>query len=287
MKKLASLILFAFVFVQPAYSWDFSAFVQKNSEQKKENEIVRFINKQVKYANKTDLKRFISTYDDSYLSNDGIDKEKYESLVKDVWSSFKDIKYGVSIKNIEILDENNAKVELIETTYAEINLSKAYQGELKSKADSVYYLKKDESKRWKVVSDKVLNELTTMLYGTAKNLDIKITVPQKVETNSDYTASLEFALPQDCFAVASIVADKVEYPQKPVKEVFRVLPEDNILERIFTSNTENSDEYVIATVGLTKTAIKDLNIQLSLTGFGYAIKRVNVVDKEVEDDKIK
>ncbi|MCM1340017.1 MAG: hypothetical protein NC191_10135, partial [Muribaculaceae bacterium] len=54
------------------------------------------------------------------------------------------------------------------------------------------------------------------------------------------------------------------------------LPEDNILERLFTSNYDNANEYVIASIGLTKTDICDLSIKLSLTGFGYAIKRVNV-----------
>ena len=96
----------------------------------------------------------------------------------------------------------------------------------------------------------------------------------------EYCATLEFTPPYETFAIASISSDIVEYPQKPAEEVFRPLPEDNILERLFTSNTKNANEYVVASIGLTKTTACDLNLKLSLTGFGYAIKRVNVIHPE-------
>ena len=53
--------------------------------------------------------------------------------------------------------------------------------------------------------------------------------------------------------------------------------EDNILERIFRSNTDNVNEYIVASIGLTRADVTDLSIKLSLTGFGYTIKRVNVI----------
>ena len=115
-----------------------------------------------------------------------------------------------------------------------------------------------------------------MLYGDAKGLDVKLTVPELIDANTDYTASLEFLPPNETLAIASIASDKVEYPQKPTEEIFRPLPEDNILERILTSNNENADEYVVASIGLTKSKVTDASLKLSLTGFGYTIKRVNV-----------
>ena len=65
------------------------------------------------------------------------------------------------------------------------------------------------------------------------------------------------------------------------------MPEDNILERLFTSNSENANEYVVASIGLTKASVSNTNINLSLTGFGYAIKRVNVIaaNEATENDK--
>ena len=157
-------------------------------------------------------------------------------------------------------------------------------GVLKSEADSVYYLKKINGK-WKVTSDKINEEVTSMLYGDAINLNIKLTAPHEVTPGYEYTASLEFDPPKDTFAIASISKDKVEYPQKQAKEVFRKLPDDHILERLFISNKDNANEYVVASIGLTKANIKDLSIKLSLTGFGYQIIRVNVVDEIKKDNK--
>ena len=89
---------------------------------------------------------------------------------------------------------------------------------------------------------------------------------------------------QIIIAIASIASDKVEYPQKQAKEVYRKFPEDNILERIFVSNSDNVNEYVVASIGLTRADVEDFNIKLSLTGFGYKIVRVNVVPKVAKEE---
>ena len=106
--------------------------------------------------------------------------------------------------------------------------------------------------------------------------NISLTAPKVIEPGVEYTASLEFVPPEDTFAIASIAKDKVEYPQKEAQEVFRRMPDDNILERLFISNKDNANEYIVASIGLTRADIKDLSIKLSLSGFGYQIIRVNV-----------
>jgi len=143
---------------------------------------------------------------------------------------------------------------------------------------------------WKVVSDFVKEENTSMLYGAARDLDIKLNAPKEINADTEYTATLEFTPPEETIAIASIASDKVEYPQQQTKEVFRTLPDDNILERMFTSNNENLNEYIVASIGLTKTSVTDTNINLNLTGFGYAITRVNVISqqenkKEITDEQ--
>lgn len=278
MRRILTIFLTLIILSQPAFAGNFNNFLDKYREKQEYNSVKRFLNKQVKYANKNNYDKFLSTYDDKYISSDGFDKKIYGELIKNVWDSFKNIKYNISIKNIDIKD-NIATAELIETSFAEININEVYQGELKSISNSVYEMQKDGNGKWKIISDKVLNEITTMLYGSAQMLDVKLTAPETIEPGVDYTASLEFTPPSDTIAIASIAADKVEYPQKPTKEVFRPLPEDNILERIFTSNIDENNEYVIATIGLTKADVKGENIQLKLTGFGYAIKRINVIQK--------
>ena len=236
------------------------------------------LNSQIKYANQNNFDKFISTYDEKYKNGDGYDLDVYSKLVKDLWNNYDNIKYTIKIKNIEFEGDGVAKVTLFETSQAEIPVTKKMSGVLKSEANSIYYLKKINGK-WKVTSDKILDEVTSMLYGEAINLDIKLNAPHEVTPGYEYTASLEFEPPKDTFAIASIAKDKVEYPQKQAKEVFRKLPEDHILERLFIANSDHANEYVIASIGLTKAAIEDMNIKLSLTGFGYQIIRVNVVDK--------
>lgn len=241
------------------------------------------LNSQVKYANKNNFNKFISTYDEKYVNSDGLTLAMYADLVKDVWNTYDNIEYGIKIKNIDIKNDS-ATVNLEEYSHANIPAPNKMNGVLRSNANSIYYLKKINGK-WKVSSDAVISENTSMLYGDAKNLDIKLTAPQEILANTEYTASLEFIPPEDSIVIASIANDKVEYPQKQAKEVFRKFPEDNILERLFVSNSDNANEYVIASIGITKADVKDLSIKLSLTGFGYQITRVNVISKE--DDSVK
>jgi len=236
------------------------------------------LNSQIKYANKLNFDKFIATYDEEYQNGDGYDLEVYSKLVKDLWENYDNIKYGIKIKDITFEEDGTAKVTLTEYSHADIPVTKKMSGVLNSEANSIYYLKKFNGK-WKVTSDKIINEVTSMLYGEATNLDIKLSAPNEVTPGYEYTASLEFVPPKDTFAIASIAKDKVEYPQKQAQEVFRKLPEDNILERLFIANSDNANEYVIASIGLTRADINDTSIKLSLTGFGYQIIRVNVVDK--------
>ena len=276
MKKILTYILMVFVFGSfcsaDAKSFNFNLFSDTGK-------IKSVLNSQIKYANKMNFDKFISTYDKEYQNGDGYDLDVYSKLVKDLWENYNNIKYNIKIKDISIDENGIAKVTLVETSHADIPVTKKMNGVLHSEANSIYYLKKINGK-WKVTSDKVVDEVTSMLYGEAANLDIKLTAPNEVTPGYEYTASLEFIPPKDTFAIASIAKDKVEYPQKQAKEVFRKLPDDNILERLFIANSDNANEYVIASIGLTKADIKDLSIKLSLIGFGYQIIRVNVV-KEI------
>ena len=284
MKKLVLVIFTFFTLCNISYSADKTSIFESDIFNKDIRGVKSTLNAQVRYANRTNLKKFVSTYDSNYRNGDGYDLDSYISLVKELWSNYDNIKYGIIIKNIEFKDDI-AEVTLIETSQANIPVTKQMPGLLKSEANSIYYLKKINGK-WKVISDKVLDEETSMLYGTATTTDIKLTAPKEVEPNYEYTASLEFETPEDIFAIASIAKDKIEYPQKQAKEVFRRMPEDNILERLFISNTDKCNEYVIASIGLTKAAIDDLNIKISLVGFGYKIIRVNVKGAGVDIDNL-
>ena len=275
MKKLILTLFISLFFVQNAQAWTLF-------DRSDEASLRRVIKSQIKYANHTDLKKLISTYDKDYVNGDGLTLDVYSKLVRDIWDTYKDIEYDIVVKNISVTDDK-AVAEVTETSHADVVASHVIPGKLESVSNSVYYFKKTE-KGWKVVSDKVLNETTSLLYGDALGLDIKLTVPEKIQPDTEYSAILEFVPPENTIAIASLASDRVEYPQKPTQEVFRALPEDNILERLFTSNNDNFNEYIVASIGLTKTAVDDLSVKLSLSGFGYLIKRVNVTEGAVQPD---
>lgn len=274
MKKILITLLLQLILL-PANAFDFSLIINDCQTNKDIRAVKKVLKSQVKYANKNDFNKFISTYDEKYVNGDGFNLDIYSTLVKDLWALYDGIEYDVEIKNVLIKD-NIATVELIETSYADLPASHAYSGELKSIANSIYKLHKINNE-WKVISDSVIDETTSMLYGAAKDLDVVLNVPIQVNAGTDYTATLEFETPKEMVAIASIAADRVEYPQKPTQEVFRAMPEDNILERIFTSNNDNVNEYIVASIGLTKTSLTPSSLNLSLMGFGYTIRRVNVI----------
>ncbi len=283
MKKILLVLCLIITFCGQSQAFDIHKLSDADIFNKNTRSVRNLLNNQIKYANKADFDKFIATYSSDYKNADGYDLEIYSKLVKDLWSNYNNIKYGIKIKNITFNEDDTATVELSEYSHADIPVTKKMSGILNSEANSIYYLKKVDGK-WKVTSDKVIDEVTSMLYGEAANLDIKLSAPKEVTPGYEYCASLEFVPPKDTFAVASIAKDKVEYPQKQAPEVFRKMPEDNILERLFVSNKDNANEYIIASIGLTRADIKDLSIKLSLTGVGYQIIRVNVVDKLSESE---
>ena len=283
--KILSLLLFVLLLSPAAMAGEGFNFFRLHIFNNDAREIKSLLNSQVKYANKTNFNKFISTFDPNYVNADGFNLATYSQLVQDIWETYDNIEYGMIIKDISVKDDV-ATVSVKETSFAEVPAPANLDGVLKSESDSIYYLKKSDGD-WKVTSDKVLSETTSLLYGIARDLDIKLTAPQEIEAGREYTASLEFTPPDDVIAIASIASDKVEYPQKQAKEVYRKLPDDNILERIFVSNKDNVNEYVVASIGLTKADINDLSIQLSLTGFGYKIVRVNVIPNKSEEADVK
>lgn len=267
MRKFILSLFVSLVFIQSVSA--------KNFIGKDERAVRNLIKSQVHYANKMDLKKLVSTYDKNYINGDGLNLDLYSNLVQDIWNSYGDIEYNVFVKSVNI-ENDKAIANVIEKSNANVRASRVLTGKLTSVSNSVYYFNKT-AKGWKVVSDKVLDETTSLMYGEAVNLDIKMTVPKEVEPDTEYSAILEFEPPKNMLAIASLASDRVEYPQKQTQEVFRALPEDNILERLFISNSENFNEYIVASIGLTKTSVDDLSVKLSLTGFGYLIKRVNVI----------
>ena len=196
---------------------------------------------------------------------------------------YPDIKYSMNITKISIIG-NTAVVEAVEKATAssvEAVGETDITGYLKSYSNSIYYLEKNGD-NWFVTSDQIINERTTLTYGEANDIKMDLVVPQLVPANKPYTASLNLDINDGkMIVIASIGQEKITYPQINSEESYRKLPESGILERIFTANKDNLNEYTVASIGITRAKLaKNKDVKLLVTGLGYIITRTNVIPEK-------
>lgn len=253
----------------------------------------------LKYANAYNLGGLKSLYADSYVNADGFDRKVYFDLIKKTWESYPDIRYKIDIKNISV-NGNTAIAEVNEEAYATTNTKTSVikdAGILKSVSGSIYYLENFNGK-WLITSDHISFEKTFLGYGSAKDIDARLIAPCQIPAGTQYTSSLELTTPKDSLVIASIGQEAITYPQTVAEEIFRKMPDDNILERVFKANTKNINEYAVASFGITRAEIsQSREIRIYVTGLGFIMSRVNVIpqnnfitpDKEdkIKDEKTK
>lgn len=238
---------------------------------------------QIESANKYNYDAFLKHFDTQYINSDGFPLEIYSKLVQETWSSYSNIQYGQQIKHITITG-NDAIAEVVETANASVNSQYDLKGNLKSIANNIYFLKKVDN-NWKIVSDVILTEDTYLAFGEMVHHSPTLTVPYQALANQNYTATLEYIIPKETIAIASLNQEKVTFPQESAKENYRRLPDDGILERFFTANCDNTNEYIIASVGLTRPVFDNNDLEVKITGVAYIIKRVNIVPENKFIDK--
>lgn len=258
------------------------------------NEIKAVINQQTVYTNKYDLDGLSSLYAKDFTNSDGFNKEVYFKLIKETWETYPDIIYKTHINNIEFSD-NYATVVVDETAIAtskETVGELSVIGELYSTSKCVYFLEKQGTK-WVISSEKILDETSTLKYGNARYSKIELSAPKQIGANQDYTATLKVTAPKDSAVIASISKENIVYPQTKAEDAFRRLTGDNILERVFHSNSENVNEYTVASVGITRaepTYTPD-EVRVYMGGLAFIMTRVNVVPKnkfvKIEDESKK
>lgn len=244
-------------------------------------EVRKALYQHLKFANSYNLDGLKSLYADSYTSADGLNKDIYFDLIKKTWASYPDIKYKIDIKNINI-EANIAVAQVSEYAIATTGSKSGVvdeNGLLESTSDSVYYLEKVNND-WLITSDHIIAEKTSLKYGAAKDINVELSSPCQLPANTQYTATLKIEQPKDSLVIASIGQEVITYPQTVAEEVFRRIPEDGILERVFKANNKNINEYAVASFGITKAKISKGNeIKIYVTGLGFVMSRVNVIPK--------
>lgn len=244
-------------------------------------ELRRALCNHLKYANSYNLDGLKMLYADNYINADGLNKDIYFDLIQKTWESYPDIKYTMEIKNIEI-NASKASAQVVERAIASTSSKSGIiheRGILESSSNSVYYFEKINNK-WLITSDHIISEKTMLKYGVANDVRINLIAPNQIPANTEYTASLEIQAPKDSLVIASVGKENITYPQVLAEEIFRKLPDDGVLERVFKSNNKNINEYAVASFGITKAKIiNQSELKIIVTGLGFAMTRVNVIPK--------
>ena len=275
MKKIALILILNFLIITPSYSFDFF----KKSPKTEIKKLLKEHNKALDEHNIDKIKTF---YDENYKSMDGFNLNEMTQMLKKTYSAYENIRYKTKISSINAT-ENWALVQMSDKTLATVyptdkkDLKEEKKGILEGSSVYNVYLKK-ENNSWKIVSDDILLEETSLKYGIANDIDMDLITPLKVKNGQGYDLSLKINKPKDIVALASISREEVIYPPSDYQEKFRKIPEMGELERVVKANNKNLDEYAVASIGFTKVSINEeqTKAKIEVLGMAYLIKRVNM-----------
>ncbi len=243
------------------------------------NAVKNVIAQQSVYTNKYDLEGLKSLYSPNFVNSDGFTRDVYFKLIEETWKAYPDIVYYTDIKNIEF-SENYASVLVEEAAVAtsQENIGDFIAiGELYSTSKCIYYLEKQGTK-WLISSEKILEETSSLKYGDARYVNMELSAPNQTGAGKYYTATLKVDTPKDAVIVASINKEDIIYPQDKTEEAFRKVPDNNILERFFLSNSKNVNEYAVASVGITRAEnYSPDKVRVYMGGLAFIMTRVNVI----------
>lgn len=291
MKKLLTALFILALSAGAAFAQDLpktddftSIGFHKKSDIPAEIQIRKIFEDYQKYTNCKNLEGFSNLHDDSYRSSDGYDKTRLQELAQESWKEYPNVKYTIRVLSVNV-DLDNATVITNERLSGVTNSSVEYikgNGYIDSDSTAIYYLKKF-SNEWRITSDFVVNEKTSMRYGAARFIPMKLDAPAIVAPKEEYTAIVKMSVPRSYVALVSINNEPITYPLEKSTEVFRSVKADGIRERILTSNDGTKNENAIASIGIAKPSIKDDAINVNLIGIAFLSSRVNVVKHKLDN----
>ena len=251
-------------------------------EQKQDIKLIKQLFKNHKeFANKHNSEGLKPLYADNYINNDGFDKTTYFKSIDSTWKACNDLSYDTKILAINV-NGDNASVEVLETasgTISEIIESAQVLGEIHSRAEVIYHLIRING-NWYISGETALTDESTLLYGDARFMNIELTSPAQVSAGETYTIGVKVDADEDTFIIGSLDHDPVKYPPKSPKSELRALGQSQTSERIIKANTENINEYAVASLAISKVNnLGEDHYRIYMAGLACIMKRVNVVPK--------
>lgn len=287
MKKILILIT-AVLLIFGSFNPNTEAVIVSSGHYRHEQRIINNLEiKQIKklfklhsyYANNHDIQSLKTLYYDNYINNDGYNKDSYFKTVEETWEECKDLTYTTNIISIAPNgDHADVTVEekAVGTMFDKVE-SMAVAGELHAISHSIYHLIRINNK-WLISGETMLSDKSYLLYGDARFMNIDIHAPNQVSSGEAYTISLDIDKDDDTVVVGSIEHDPVTYPSEIPNAPLRTVPKTNVLERIIKANTDNINEYAVASLAISKSKLdKFNNFRVYLAGLACIMQRVNVV----------
>ncbi|MBQ9246550.1 hypothetical protein IJ182_09820 [bacterium] len=244
-----------------------------------EAQINSFFKKYDKYSTQNNTEKLKNLYSDSYINNDGFNKEIVFKMMDTAADAYKNVKYTTNIQNISVTG-NTAIVKIHETAIGETTkpIEKLNgTGNIKSDIYYIDYLRK-EGIDWKITNSIILSEKVELTYGEAKNSTFEINTPECITAGTDYEVSVNAKLPSESFVVASIVNEPITYPQVQKKDVFHAVKNDSIA-RIIKSNTDGNNEYATVSLAITRAQVEPSSVIINMTGMAFIMQRINVLSE--------
>ena len=288
MKKIVLLLILGSLFipcVQEAKASLISDRVYR-AELRKENrqelkEIKNLFKVHNNLANKHDIKGLEAIYSEHYVNNDGFNREVYFKSIKETWDTCKDLTYNTKILSIDITGDY-ASVRVEEnangTIYDTIDMA-PISGELHSKSTGIYHLEQVNGK-WYITGETSITDESSLLYGDARFMNLEIQAPNQVMAGETYTTTVKVDSDANMFVIGSIDADPVTYPANTPKSELRPMPQSQVLERLLKANTDNINEYTVASLAISKAQnMGSDKFRVYIAGLACIMKRVNVIPK--------
>lgn len=258
----------------------------KQYKARAEKDIRNILIKQVELSDKKDFEKLQTFYSEDYRNSDAFDKNTTFALVRDNFEIYPDLKISVKINNVDI-NGKYAVADVLE--YAQKNGLERddieSKGKLRAEARTLYYLENINGK-WLITAEQSIYENNIVTFGEAEHADLKLIAPMIVPAGSQYNAEMKINnLPKSALVMGSISKSEAVYPvpqEEDNPDDYRVF-EETSLERIFTANKDNIDEYISGTLGITRSKpLPNGDFKLYISGVAFIMTKVNVIPENTK-----
>lgn len=242
-------------------------------------------------SNRHNIDDLLKHFSPSFISGDNFTLPQLKQQILDTWKAYDQIKYTSQILEIRVQGDW-ATLETLDQAEAVAPPDKSFMdqtpGKMFSQSRNQLFLKRSGS-MWEIKSDQTLWEQAVIRYGIGEDVDITLSVPEQVKTGDTYSANVMATIPEGTFLIGTITNEPITFPHTKPDDSFRTMDSDNYeLQRVLKANSENRNEIVSATLGMTNISQKMSGERpsLSVNGLITIVKRVNVVPS-TSDDLIK